>query len=429
MAESRGRSQDGVTAPSRRRRPFALLSAVLFAGVLVWLALEGRSKKVEEPSAAQAEATGGSSAPATSVRAADTTRTPKPTSSVALAENAPPSTLAVPNPIRLMNEPSPYPPWCQPLGEGTDPAAGVKEDNPLDTKTGLHVVMGPRRFIVHPPDPMVIDVTVLNQLGAQMPIANGVARFRADGTTAASGPWFEVPLVDDGTGADVAAGDRAYTASFFPSEDQKAALFKGGEHVMVEVAFEAPKNDGMMRYPLVMTYSREPDATINGKYSDAPSAGGLVISVGVTATQPGTYRVMGSLYSGDGQHAIAIANARATLSQGDGAIPLAFFGKALHDSGIDGPYDLRFLMLYQQLSEGTEIAGDTVDNAYTTSAYRASSFSSDSYEAPPSDEPVVDMNSPSQQGKPPPLFQDDPHTVNHSTSNPPVTIGRGPPTK
>jgi hypothetical protein len=429
MAESRGRTPDPVTAPSRRRRPLALLSAVLFLGVLVWLAIGSGTKKAEEPSAPREEATGGSNASAASARAAGPTPHPKPTSSMALAQNAPPSTLAVPNPIRLTNEPSPYPPWCQPLSEGSDPAVGVKEDNPVDTKAGLHVVMGPRKFIVHPPDPMVIDVTVLNQLGAPMDIASGVARFRADGTTAASGPWFEVPLVDDGTGADVAAGDRAYTASFFPSEDEKAAFFKGGEHVMAEVAFEAPRNDGIMRYPLVMTYSREPDATINGKYSDAPSAGGLTISVGVTATQPGTYRVLGSLYSRDGQHAIAIANARATLSQGDGAIPLAFFGKTLHDSGIDGPYDLRFLMLYQQLSEGTEIAGDTVDNAYTTSAYRASSFSSDSYEAPPSDEPVVDMNSPSQQGKPPPLFQDDPHTVNHSTSNPPVTIGRGPATK
>jgi len=332
-----------------------------------------------------------------------------------------------PDPIRLTNEAPPYPPWCQPIAEGSDPAHTVKDDNPIDAKAGLHVLMGPRQFVVHPPDPIVIDLTVLNSLGAKLPITNGVARFRPDGTTITSGPWFEVPFVDDGTGADLGAGDHDYTAAFLPSDDQKAILFKAGEHVMGEVAFEAPDNHGLMRYPLVVEYSREPSAKINGKYSDAPANGGLVINVGVTAEQAGNYRVIGSLYAGDGQRSIAFATARATLGTGDGDIPLAFFGKVLRDSGIDGPYELRYLMLFEQVSEGTEIPGDTVDNAYTTAAYSASSFSADSYQAPPIE--VVDMNSPSQQDKPPPLFKDDPGVANHGVPDPPRTIGRGPPTK
>jgi hypothetical protein len=76
---------------------------------------------------------------------------------------------------------------------------------------------------------------------------------------------------------------------------------------------------------------------------------------------------------------------------------------------------------------GTEIAGETVDPAYTTGPYKASSFSSDAYAAP--ELPVVDINSPSQQGKPPPLFGDDSKIANHAVDNPPVTAGRGPPTK
>jgi hypothetical protein len=305
----------------------------------------------------------------------------------------------------------------------------VAEDNPVDAKTGIHVVMGPRKFVVHPPDPMVIDVKVLNRLGASLPITSAVARFRPDGTTVESGPWFEAPLVDDGTGADLGAGDLAYTAALLPSDDQKTALFKGGEHVFVEVAFEAPNGLGLMRYALTMTYSREPNATLDGKNSDQITNGNLVVSVGVNATQAGTYRVIGSLYSGDGEHAIAFASASAAVSLGDGSIPLSFFGKVIHDSGIDGPYELRYMMLFERVEEGREIAGDTVDDAYTTAAYRAKSFPDTAWAPPPDDTEVVDMNSPSQQGKPPPLFNDEQRPTNHGAANPPVTIGKGPPTK
>ena len=335
----------------------------------------------------------------------------------------------MPMPIRLLNERSPFPPWCQPLTEGTDPSRTVAEDNPVDAKTGIHVVMGPRKYVVHPPDPMIIDVKVLNRLGAPLPITNAVARFRPDGTTVESGPWFEAPLVDDGTGADFAAGDSAYAAALVPSDEQRAALFKGGEHVFVEVAFEAPNGLGLMRYALTMIYSREPNATLSGKDSDQVVGGNLVVSVGVTATQAGTYRVIGSLYSGDGQRAIAFASASAPVSAGDGSIPLSFFGKVIHDSGIDGPYELRYMMLFERVQEGQEIAGDTVDDAYTTAAYSAKSFPDAAWVPPTDDTEVVDMNSPSQQGKPGPLFSDDQRPPNHAAVNPPVTIGKGPPTK
>jgi hypothetical protein len=47
-----------------------------------------------------------------------------------------------------------------------------------------------------------------------------------------------------------------------------------------------------------------------------------------------------------------------------------------------------------------------VDPAYTTQPYRASSFSADDYVPPAPTYEVVDQNSPSQQGKPPPLFSE-----------------------
>ncbi|HEY8038925.1 MAG TPA: hypothetical protein VIF15_03995 [Polyangiaceae bacterium] len=416
MTNRRGPPRASAQAP-RRRRQLALLSAV---GVLLLLLLLWRGRSPDrgtppepEPGQTPSVETQRLSPPAGSA----THGAPRPLDSAALAQGAPPGIREMPPP--LPDEPFPYPPWSQPLTEGSDPATTVAEDNPVDAKSGLHVVLGPRRQVVHPPDAIVIDMKVLNRLGAAVAVGDPVVRFRPDRTTVESGPWFEVPFTDDGS--------HAYVATFFPSSEQQAALFKGGEHVFVEVKLEAPDGLGLRRYPLIVMYSRQPHAKIAGKYSDTVAGGNLVVSVGVTATQPGKYRLIGSLYAGDGQRAIAFATATTSVEQGDGTVALTFFGKVLHDSGIDGPYDLRYLMLFEQVQEGEEIPGETVDNAYTTAAYRATSFSAAAYQPPPPDYPVVDMNSPSQQGKPPPMFPERP--APGPVEHPPVTIGKGPPTK
>jgi hypothetical protein len=405
MSRSR-RSRGPVDrAPARTRAGRAVLVVGLAVLALVLLLLSSRDSRRARPSHAEGTAgddeTSSTGSRKTSAGAAST----ETVTAASAARQAPGMRGAVP---RLRDMPAyEYPSWSQPLTEGTDPSKTTPDDVPLDSKTGVHVILGPRRFVVHPPDPIVIDLRVVNNLGASMPIRDGVVRFRPDQTTATTGPSFDTPLVDDGSGADLVRLDNGYTATFAPTADQQAALFKGGEHVLVEVAFDAPNRLGPRLYPLVVMYSPEPHATLNGNYTDTATGGDLLINAGVTASQPGTYRMIGSLYSGDGARAISYATAAATLPAGDGVIPLRIFGKVLHDSGIDGPYELRFAMLFEVVKEGEEIPGDTVDPAYTTSAYRFDTFSGAAYQAPASNEPVVDMNSPSQQGKPPPLFSDD----------------------
>jgi hypothetical protein len=297
-----------------------------------------------------------------------------------------------------------YPPGSQPLTEGTDPATQPPEQNPVDVESGITCAMGPRIAIVHPPDPLVIDLQVQNRLGAFMPVGEPVARFRAETGDPVKGPWLTVPFADDGSGRDLASGDLHYTATLDPAADDKAMLLKGpGTHVFVEVVFMAPKNLGRRVYVTTMQYSREPDASLNGKYTDELQGGSLVVSAGVTATVAGDYRVIGSLYGGGS--AIAFAAKEVHLDAGDGSIPLLFFGKILHDRGIDGPYDLRFVMLFQH-APPDDIPGDTVDPAYTTHAYSAKSFSDAPYVPPAPTFAAVDQNSPSQQGLPPPLFSE-----------------------
>jgi len=297
----------------------------------------------------------------------------------------------------------PYPPGSQAVTEGFNPATQPREDDPVDTDKGIHCIFGPRVAVVHPPDPLVIDLEVQNNLGGDLPITDGVARFRTELGDPKKGPWLTTRFVDDGSGRDLASGDHKYTATLMPTDDQRTTLLAGGGHVYVEVDFQAPSGLGARDYVTTMQYSREPDGSLDGKYAESVDQGSLVISVGVTTTVAAEYRVIGTLYGGEA--ALAFASKSVQLGVGEGTIPLLFFGKILHDRGIDGPYVLRYAMLYEHLG-ADEIPGDPVDPAYTTQPYRASSFSDAPYVPPAPTFEVVDQNSPSQQGKPPPLFSD-----------------------
>jgi hypothetical protein len=300
--------------------------------------------------------------------------------------------------IPALPGPSPYPPGSQPLTEGSDPATTVAEDDPVDTDSGIHVVFGPRLDVVHPPDPIVIDLQVLDRAGHRLPITNGRAYFRSDRDTAASGTGAHVAFVDDGSGADRKASDLAFTATFTPA-DRSLMRFR----TFVEVAFDAPHGLGERRYSASVQYTPRPQAELDGEYSDALEGGSLVVRVGVAVTTAARYKVIGSLYGGDS--AIAFAQNAIELDAGRGSIPLSFFGKILHDRGLDGPYVLRYVMLFEEFpDQGIYWPGVTADRAYTTRAYRTADFSPESYAEPASTEPPITAQSPSQQGKPPPMF-------------------------
>ena len=77
------------------------------------------------------------------------------------------------------------------------------------------------------------------------------------------------------------------------------------------------------------------------------------------------------------------AQQAADLEAGERSVPLLFFGKILHDRMIDGPYVLRFMMVFEEFpTRGTYWAGTTVDDAYTTHAYQALEFSPAPYVPP-----------------------------------------------
>lgn len=365
----------------RRRTPIAIAVAALAAVIALVAAIGSRTGTPPEPTAQTAAATSEApraNAPAANASATARAKAPPPPGADASAIEPvdPHDTPIVPlGPASAF----PYPPGSQPLTEGVNPATQNKEDNPVDAESGIHCVFGPRIAVVHPPDPLVIDLEVQNKLGALLPIGGGVARFRTEKADPEKGPWVEAPFVDDGSGKDLAPADRKYTATLKPSSADQATLLSGGTHLYVEVRFDAPNGLGGRKYVTVMQYSRLPDAAANGKYTESVADGSLVVGVGVKANVAGDYRVIGSLYAG--ADAIAFASKATHLEAGDGSIPLLFFGKILHDRGIDGPYQLRYVMLFQH-APPEEIPGETIDPAYTTKPYKASSFSDKAYVPP-----------------------------------------------
>lgn len=371
------------------RRPGRLLiaAAIVLAIVIAWWLLRGRGDDATRPA----------SEPAAKPPPPPPAPPPRLESVASVADERPADMQAPP----ARPAASPYPPGSQPLTEGSDPATTVPEDVPVDER-GLHAVFGPRRDVVHPPDPIVIDLQVLDANGKRLAISGARAMFRGERATAATGAGPHAPFVDDGTGADRAANDLAYTATYTPSTADQRAL--GSFRVFVEVAFTVA-GAGERRASTWVQYTPRPHAELSKRFAEHVDNGSLVVDVGVAVAQRGHYKVIASLYAADHTTALCFAQEARELDAGAQAIPLVFFGKILHDRGVDGPYVLRYAMLFEEFpDQGMYWPGVTVDDAYTTRAYRAADFSPAPYVAQPRDQAEVTADSPSQQGKPSPMF-------------------------
>jgi hypothetical protein len=96
----------------------------------------------------------------------------------------------------------------------------------------------------------------------------------------------------------------------------------------------------------------------------------LIVGVNVTVNVAGNYGVAGSLCDCNGTE---IGDACSFGFLNSSAIPevfLTFSGFPIHENGVDGPYTLSHLTLYDE--NGTIL--DTVSHAYNTSAYKHTEF-------------------------------------------------------
>ena len=159
--------------------------------------------------------------------------------------------------------------------------------------------------------------------------------------TLTGGQVGDAPLarVTDTTGTVVAdltlasTGDNTWTASF-------VAPGAGIYTVAAGVSGPAPRyattllSVGGGNAALTGTFSEQtPDDNSNGLFDV------LVVSPGIEVTTPGTYRVAARLVDGTGA-TVATAGAVGGLTAGPGSLDLTFDGRAIHDSGLSGPYQV-----------------------------------------------------------------------------------------
>ncbi len=189
------------------------------------------------------------------------------------------------------------------------------------------------------------------------------------------GEVASIELNDAGWQGDAAAGDLVYSGAFVPPPD-RAEEFSGTYAVSVRGVSE----DGEERAASAGFLYSAPDARPTGRFRDRLVDGSLVIDVEVEVSRAGRFHVEGSLFTLRGE-GVAWAQYAAQLQPGRAWLPLTFYGLAIREKGLDGPYVLRSLALSTTTGMPNQKNRVLID-AYQTRAYRATQFTDQPYNDP-----------------------------------------------
>lgn len=118
------------------------------------------------------------------------------------------------------------------------------------------------------------------------------------------------------------------------------------------------------------------DAAFTGSYSDyGKDTDGdgrynyLTVEVEIDVSTSGKHAIIGWLYDDTGAEMV-MTTSHAYLDAGSQTIPLDFDGAIIYDHGVNGPYDLKYLALYDE--DGALM--DTLNYACTTATYDYAQF-------------------------------------------------------
>lgn len=376
-----------------RQRVVLVAAAVLVAILVAWWL---RSRGGSSPPPGHAAATPPAAGPAGGAAARTAT-------DAAPVDDPPPLeglATGAPDPTERMRPPDAppieLPPDTQLLAEEFVPGTTEWEEVPVLEGDDRRLRILPVRYNVVAPDPIVVQLELIDGHGGRLPLPGAGVRIRQ--VTQADG-WIELPIADDGRGADAVADDHLYTARLVPDGAQHRALLG---QVLVEGRGELP-GAGVRRVPTALLYTDGPAAALTGRWRDRVEGGHLIVEAEVDATTAGTFTLNAQLV-GPAREPLLWLRTTGDLPAGRGWLTLRGWGKALHDLGVDGPYQVRNALLVRELRGDPDYApGRTVLAAHTTAPYRAAEFSTEVWVDPGPQGPQVGPDDPSQVGKPPPL--------------------------
>jgi hypothetical protein len=389
-----------MTEAVKRRRGWwaaAVLGMIIvILGVLMWPRGAEDAPVTPEAPAAQAPTS----------RSPPENATPPPTPSPAVGPQA--MSAASPEPAQAQPPPGTtpavppeappidLPPTTQVLTEEFFPGTTEWEGIPVDETHQHQLRILPLRYNVVAPMPIAVLLEMIDPKGQRQPLPSPRVRVRS--LDNASQPWIDVPVKDDGSGADAKAGDLLYTATLQPNAEQKKHLYG---QVLIEGSVDVP-GTGTRVIPSVLIYTRGPRAKLTGRWRDFLRQGHLDLEAELEVEEPGLFTLMAQVF-GPNLEPIAWVRQMEELPAGRGHMTLEVFGKVLHDAGIDGPYRVRQVLLTRDYENSSRYdPGVTMEEAHQTRAYKASEFSPDPYQAPPRVVEEITADHPSQRNKPPP---------------------------
>jgi hypothetical protein len=262
-----------------------------------------------------------------------------------------------------------YPVWTVPIKDA--PAWNPplphheQQEGPKSTEHVLEIWADKAIFV--PGDAVIVHARLLN---AGKAVKATQITGRLDQPPRSAAPEYDFSFNDEGLEGDAQAGDLIYSARL-PITDQEFRSFPGTWGYRVKVSLEDEPIETMNFFTL---YPNEVELT--GHYRDAMEDGSLAIYVGVRARRPATTQVRGYLLGPHGEE-VAFASANHDVAPGESELRLLFYGKAIHDSKIDGPYQLTRVILGEPRLRLVGIAA--TDVVLTTKPWRAADFRSDPF--------------------------------------------------
>ncbi len=232
----------------------------------------------------------------------------------------------------------------------------------------------PYRLLYLPERPIALSLTAPQWLPGGQPLAISAQLTHGDtpllgGSVTVKiarpdGSTRTLTLYDDGAHNDGAAGDATFANTYTDTS-------QGGFYGLLATA--AGTYDAVAYQRTASTLvAVAPRADLTGKFTDAPVDADkdryyehLAFNAETTIGETGKYGLSGELWSGS--RLIGRAETTVDLNSGKRTIVLAFRSSDIYDSHLNGPYQVRNLILTDQ-SQAT-ILIESIDNAHQTAAY------------------------------------------------------------
>ncbi len=376
-----------MTGSSRHSKLVPALAILAIAGaVLVWwlLGRRGDADTARPPAPAQAAASREAGA------AASPRRDPPPGMRQVAPEGAPPVSR-LKRELEDYRRASIYPHWSYPLTPDMEFLLrwndAVTGDLALDDAQTMFVRFDGSAGRVFPGEPYTAWIEAWRiERGKKAALPLRVTRAAVEVTSGpAGGEAFEVTFRDDGQGGDVQAGDFIQTTRFVPSErDELSRATQARITAYVEVAGE-PR-----MFVRDFVFAPRPVLEVVA-LRDELRDGSLVVHVDAEVHEAGVYTFYANLFAPDGTTPIATTKLSYPLVAGPQTADLVFFGKVLHDAGIDGPYVVKDLHGLKR-QEGEELDVWWSHPApHRTAAYRADELSDAEWNDPERTEKIANF--------------------------------------